>query len=80
MGRATDPEAQGPLKVPRGKGLSVEFKNPMDLTTEFTAQARSLIFGSSVSTVSQAVLLDGLVKREFLIFKPSAKTCHRRLT
>lgn len=38
VGRATAPEAQGPIKVPKGKGLLIEFKNPLDTATEFAAQ------------------------------------------
>ncbi|OEH79817.1 hydrocephalus inducing related protein [Cyclospora cayetanensis] len=38
VGRVTAPEAQGPLKVTKGKGLPIDFKNPMDSTMEFTAQ------------------------------------------
>lgn len=38
VGRTTPPEAQGPMKVPKGKGLVVEFKNPFETAIEYTAQ------------------------------------------
>ncbi|KAL8270019.1 hypothetical protein Esti_006052 [Eimeria stiedai] len=44
VGRTLAPEAQGPLKVPRAKGLSIDFKNPMDLATEFTAHVDQTAF------------------------------------
>ncbi|CDJ63529.1 hypothetical protein, conserved [Eimeria necatrix] len=44
VGRATAPEAQGPIKVPKGKGLLIEFKNPLDTATEFAAQVDQPVF------------------------------------
>ncbi|KAL8443894.1 hypothetical protein Emed_006518 [Eimeria media] len=44
VGKALAPEPQGPLKIVKGKGLSVEFKNPLDLATEFTAQVDQMAF------------------------------------
>ncbi|KAL8431117.1 hypothetical protein Efla_004638 [Eimeria flavescens] len=44
IGRATAPEAQGPMKVLKSKGLPVEFKNPLDLARDFTAQVDQAAF------------------------------------
>ncbi|CDI85439.1 Hydrocephalus-inducing protein like protein, related [Eimeria praecox] len=50
VGRTTPPEAQGPLKVPKGKGLAIEFKNPLEAATEFTAQVDQAAFALDKKT------------------------------
>lgn len=50
VGRTTPPEAQGPMKVPKGKGLVLEFKNPMETASDFTAQVDQAAFALDKKT------------------------------